>query len=75
MCACLMVLSYGLAAALSGGQVKQLDKQFQAAEAQYEAGHFPEAAAQLESPLREAPESFEVHELLGLVYSGSRRMA
>ena len=48
----------------------QLDRQFQAATAEYESGHFPEAAAQLESLLRNVPESFQVHELLGLVYSG-----
>jgi len=46
-----------------------LDRTFQAAVAQYNAGKFPEAAAQLEALLREVPQSFEVHELLGLVYS------
>ena len=46
-----------------------LNQKFQAAVAQYDAGHFPEAAAQLEALLPQAPESFEVHELLGLIYS------
>jgi tetratricopeptide (TPR) repeat protein len=48
---------------------ERLDREFQAAVAQYESGHLPEAAAALEALLREVPESFEVHELLGLVYS------
>ena len=48
---------------------QQLDRQFQAASAEYESGHFSEAASHLESLLRQVPDSFEVHELLGLVYS------
>jgi tetratricopeptide (TPR) repeat protein len=43
--------------------------------AQYDAGHLPEAAAQLEALLHETPNSFEVHELLGLVYAGESRDA
>jgi predicted Zn-dependent protease len=46
-----------------------LDQQFQSAVAQYNAGHFAEAAAQLEDLLPRVPNSFEVHELLGLVYA------
>jgi len=46
-----------------------LDRDFQSAVAQYEAGRYPEAAAQLEKILPQVPESFEVHELLGLVYA------
>ncbi|HKW17023.1 MAG TPA: tetratricopeptide repeat protein [Terriglobales bacterium] len=45
------------------------DRLFQAAVAQYDAGHFPEAARQLEFLARQLPESFEVQELLGLVYA------
>lgn len=56
-------------------QPKDLDRQFQSAVAEYNSGKFPEAAAQLESLLREVPESFEVHELLGLVYSAESRDA
>jgi len=48
---------------------KDLDRDFKAAVALYEAGKYPEAAAQLEKLVREVPESFEVQELLGLVYS------
>lgn len=56
-------------------QGKRLDAQFQAAVAQYDAGKFAEAAAGLESLAREAPQSFEVHELLGLVYSAQSQDA
>ena len=48
---------------------RELDSQFQSAVAQYDAGRFAEAAAQLEDLLPHAPKSFEIHELLGLVYA------
>lgn len=51
------------------GQGQQLDREFQQAVAQYNEGKFAEAAVRLEGLLNAAPESFEVHELLGLVYS------
>lgn len=50
-------------------QKERLNDAFQTAVAQYNAGKFAEAAGSLESLLREVPESFEVNELLGLVYS------
>jgi predicted Zn-dependent protease len=62
-----VVLASMLAA--DSAQTQRLNQQFQSAVAQYDAGHLPEAAAQLENLLHEAPESFEVHELLGLVYA------
>lgn len=49
---------------------QELNRQFQAAVAQYNAGHLTEAAAQLETLLKEVPDSFEAHELLGMVYAG-----
>jgi tetratricopeptide (TPR) repeat protein len=52
-----------------------LDRQFQAAVAQYDGGHFAEAAVQLEKLLPSVPQSFEVHELLGLVYSAQSQDA
>jgi tetratricopeptide (TPR) repeat protein len=52
-----------------------LDRQFQAAVALYDAGHFAEAAVQLEKLLPSVPQSFEVHELLGLVYSAQSQDA
>src|SRR5437868_8269895 len=42
---------------------------FQAAVAQYEAGHYSEAAIPLEQLVKDMPASFDVHELLGLVYA------
>ena len=52
---------------------QKLDRQFQSAVAQYNAGQFAEAAAQLEKLLPQAPQSFEVHELLGLVYAAESK--
>jgi tetratricopeptide (TPR) repeat protein len=57
------------------GSTERLDRQFQAAVAQYESGHLPEAATALEALLREVPESFEVHELLGMVYAAQSQDA
>jgi tetratricopeptide (TPR) repeat protein len=71
----LVVLACALAVAAGSDQTERLNREFQKAMAQYDAGHFPEAAAQLEALLREAPESFEVHELLGLVYTGESQDA
>jgi tetratricopeptide (TPR) repeat protein len=50
-------------------QKPDLDAQFKSAVAQYESGKFPEAAAQLERLAPQVPTSFEVQELLGLVYA------
>jgi len=46
-----------------------LEREFQAAVAEYDSGHLAEAAAKLEKLLPQVPQSFEVHELLGLVYA------
>ena len=54
---------------------QKLDRQFQSAVAQYNAGQFAEAAAQLESLLPHAPKSFEIHELLGLAYTAQSQDA
>ncbi len=59
----------------ASGATERLDRQFQAAMAQYESGRLPEAAAALEALIREVPESFDVHELLGLVYSAQSQDA
>ena len=69
-----------LLACLSGAaagpqQSRDLDRKFQAAVAQYDSGRYAEAAAKLENLLRDAPESFELHELLGLVYSAQSQNA
>jgi tetratricopeptide (TPR) repeat protein len=73
--AILAVIVSVCASTRASGQNERLDRQFQTAVAQYESGRFAEAAAALESLLREIPESFEVHELLGLVYSAQSQDA
>jgi tetratricopeptide (TPR) repeat protein len=57
----------------AAAQKPDLDREFKEAVAQYEAGKYPEAAAQLEKIVREVPDSFEVQELLGLVYAAQSR--
>jgi len=52
-----------------------LDRQFQAASADYNAGRFADAAVQLENLVHKVPDSFEVHELLGLTYSATAQDA
>jgi len=56
-------------AAAEDSQKQKLDRQYQSAVAQYEAGRYAEAAAQLEKLLPYAPDSFAIHELLGVVYA------
>src|SRR6266576_1965969 len=63
------------AVAASPPQSLNLDREFQAAATQYDSGHYAEAATKLESLVREAPESFDVQELLGLVYSAESQDA
>jgi tetratricopeptide (TPR) repeat protein len=52
-------------------EAPQADRQFQSAVAHYEAGRFNEAIVQLEKLLQQMPESFDIHELLGLAYSAT----
>jgi tetratricopeptide (TPR) repeat protein len=59
----------------SHGDDEALDRAFQAAVAQYNSGKFAEAAAGLENLARQQPEVFEVHELMGLVYSAESQDA
>jgi len=68
-CLILLFLLARLSAAADEPQSQHLNQEFQAAVAQYDAGRYREAAAQLESLLARLPNSFEVHELLGLAYS------
>lgn len=56
-------------------QDQRLDHEFKAAVAQYDSGKFAEAAAKLEGLVRQVPESFDVHELLGMVYSAQSQDA
>lgn len=48
---------------------QKLNATFQSAVADYDAGHYPQAAHQLETILPFAAKDFEVHELLGLIYA------
>jgi tetratricopeptide (TPR) repeat protein len=76
LCLALLFLAVCLhAQEAASGPNERLDRQFQAALAQYESGRFAEAATALEALLRTVPESFEVHELLGLVYSAQSQDA
>ncbi len=72
--ACLLLLAPSFLWAVEQRD-RSLDQVFQAAAAEYESGHLAEAATQLESLVRAAPESFEVQELLGLVYSAQSQDA
>jgi Tfp pilus assembly protein PilF len=57
-----------VAAIAEDNQKQKLDIQYQSAVANYEAGRFAEAANQLEGLLPFASKSYEIHELLGMVY-------
>jgi predicted Zn-dependent protease len=73
-----VLLAHALVATCSFAQIRsaapdhdqELNRQFQAAVAQYDSGHLSEAATELEKLLERVPESFEAHELLGMVYAG-----
>ena len=69
------VLACGILAAQPNGQSRDLEQSFQTAVADYNAGHFAQAASKLETLLPRAPNSFDVHELLGLVYSAESQDA
>jgi len=53
----------------NAAQDRRLDRDFQTALSDYGSGRYTEAVSRLEGLLREVPESFELHELLGLAYS------
>jgi tetratricopeptide (TPR) repeat protein len=63
------LLVFAMFAAAEDNQSQKLDREFQSAVANYDAGRFAAAAAQLEELLPHAPNSYEIHELLGLVYA------
>src|SRR5580658_2084287 len=56
-------------AATDDPQTQKLDREYQSAVAQFEAGKYADAAARLETLLPHAPDSFAIHELLGLSYA------
>ena len=63
------LLACAASAAAEENQNQELNRQFQSAVAEYNAGQFAESAAQLEELLPNVPNSFEAHELLGLDYA------
>ena len=63
------LLAGALCCAAQEPQKQKLDQQYQSAVADYEAGRYAQAAARLEPLLPYAPNSFEIHELLGMVYA------
>ena len=65
---CFLLAGTGSARA-TDTEAQKLDRQFQAAVADYNAGHFAEAADKLQNLLPHVPNSFEAHELLGLTYA------
>lgn len=63
------VLLWPFLAAADDEQGKELDRKYQAAVADYDAGRYPRAAVELEDLLPYAPKSFEIHELLGMTFA------
>ena len=69
-----LVLFAALSTSLAASQTdteggKALDRRFQSALAHFNSGQYPTAQQELEALARTLPNSFEVQELLGLVYS------
>jgi tetratricopeptide (TPR) repeat protein len=56
-------------------QTQKLDSAFQTALSQYNSGQYQQAAEQLEELARQLPQSFDVHELLGMVYAAESQEA
>lgn len=64
-----LLMACGSIATAQEPQKQKLDSIYQSAVADYDAGRFREAADRLESVLPYAERSFEVHELLGMIYA------
>jgi tetratricopeptide (TPR) repeat protein len=73
--AILTLLTFVSAESPAYPQQKNLDREFKLGVDLYEAGKYLDAEAQLEKLVREVPESFEVQELLGLVYAAQSQDA
>ncbi|HKU20766.1 MAG TPA: tetratricopeptide repeat protein [Terriglobales bacterium] len=69
----LLALAFASGILAGAQQNRTLDRQFQAAVTDYNSGKYAQAATTLEALLPHAPNSFEVHELLGLVYSAQQQ--
>jgi tetratricopeptide (TPR) repeat protein len=68
-CAALLLTICFFRVSVAPAQDRDLDREYKQAASQYESGNLPEAAAILEKIVRLAPDSFEVQELLGMVYA------
>ena len=72
------LLLLGFLASVPAGRAEvhpdpQLQRKFQQALQLYDSNRLAEAAVQLEQLVRELPQNFDVHELLGMVYSAQGR--
>jgi len=63
------VLAFAILLSAQDPQKQKLDREYQSAVSDYDGGRYAAAADQLERLLPYAPKSFEIHELLGLVYA------
>ncbi len=63
------ILTCAMLSSAEDPQKQKLDREYQSAVSDYDAGRYAAAAEQLERLLPYAPNSFEIHELLGLVYA------
>ncbi len=63
------ILAFAISSLAQDPQKQKLDREYQSAVSDYDAGRYALAADQLERLLPYAPNSFEIHELLGLVYA------
>ncbi len=71
----LVILACVTSSAVGQTSSHDLEREFQAAIAENNEGKFTEAAAKLETLVREVPQSFEAQELLGLVYAAQSQDA
>jgi len=70
-----IVIAFAAAHRARADEQPQLQRRFQEAVQLYDSNHFDEAAVRLEQLVREVPQNFDVHELLGMVYSAQGRDA
>ena len=69
----LVVVACALAFSAEIDRKQQYQQEFQSALARFQSGHLDQAATSLESLVEKLPQSFDVHELLGMVYSAQGR--
>jgi len=73
---CLLpLLAFAAVGGVGAEQDQQLQRSFQEAVQLYDSNRFQDAASRLEQLVRQFPQNFDVHELLGMVYSAEGRDA